>query len=579
MNSMCRLKITLTALLLMGLMTLAACKRETPHSDVEATADRISVSLSVDVPHYTPLRALQQNEIDENKITSLELLVFNKDGVMVDYARASELQETTTGHYSFSAQIRPHVEPCVIHFVANRNFGGTDRAQRLIGLKEGDVLLSDLVTMEQVIATKRIPMWARVAYDKIEAGQSLGTIALLRSMAKFTVTNSPDSKLSEVSYTLCNSYDCGSVAPFDASKLPSGGFAEAFTFTAIPTVPREHFASDLGWYSEDVSLYGFERHNKVANPISCLIVRAKYQGVFSYYKLDLVPSRDRLSRYDLLRNHWYKVTLHDALAPGAPTLEAALAGSAVNNLALSEELQVYPSYSDGKGRLEVESSNFMITDGSRNLTFNARYFAQGDTHPNNGKLYIVAVRNSTPHPAIADKDRVTISGNGQVTAQLNTAQPGTRLISDIIIGVKDDPDLMRIVRVEVREPYSYASFKANGIATQENSATTYVLNQQKANLRFEITLPEDFNVTRLPIKLRFFTEQFYPDAANTGNVGHFEFGRKGDRTCYTTIITSLPADRTLTCHFLSNRSDCAETIDVVSVEGLFYPQHITISTE
>ena len=44
---------------------------------------------------------------------------------------------------------------------------------------------------------------------------------------------------------------------------------------------------------------------------------------------------NRLERYDLIRNYWYKMTIQDALATGASTLDEALAGPAVNNLALS----------------------------------------------------------------------------------------------------------------------------------------------------------------------------------------------------------------------------------------------------
>ena len=430
-------------------------------------------------------------------------------------------------------------------------------------------------------------MWARCKYNEVQENSNLGEIKLLRSMAKFTL-ESHTTKLADVSYTLCNSYNCGTVAPFKRAALPD--LDEAFSVdNRVPTIPRESFLANgdagLGWYTGGTPVYGFERRNKVAKPISCLVIRAKYDGAtdYSYYKLDFVKSANRLERYDLLRNYWYKVTINDALAIGAPSLDEALAGPAVNNLALSEELQAYPSYSDGKGRLEVEASNYIITHGEQTLTFKANYYPEGSATAQNDKLQIVAVRNATDYNAIKGKGDVSIDNTtGQITATLQPALIETSRISDIIVGVTGDPDLMRIVRVEVRKPYNYELFQVNGQPAVGNAVTADV-HGQKGALSFVITLPEDFKAQQLPMRLRFFTEHFYPDVTTEdGSMGKFSFGLAKDganpvgRPCYTTIITKLPTDRTLRCTFLSNKSDCSETIEVVSVENLFDTQRVIV---
>ena len=406
----------------------------------------------------------------------------------------------------------------------------------------------------------------------------------MRSMVKFTLEKDTP-KLTDVYYTLCNSYDCGTVAPFKRIAMPDldGAFS---LVDRVPTIPRETFLpnGDLGWYISGEPVYGFERKNKMANPISCLVLRAKYNGATedSYYKIDFVKSDNRLERYDLLRNYWYRVVIKDALAAGAPTLEEAVAGPAVNNLALSEELQAYPSYSDGKGRLEVEASNFILIHGEGTLTFKANYYPEGSAIAQNDKLQIVAVRNDADLPAITDDSQVSITPAGVITATLQPAQPGVSRISDIIVGVTGDPDLMRIVRVEVRKPYSYELFQVNGQPAVSNAVTATVHKQQGA-LSFVITLPADFRIQQLPMRLRFFTEHFYPDATTEdGSMGKFSFGLAKDganpegRPCYTTIISTLPADRTLRCTFLSNKSACAETIQVVSLEHLFDTQNVIV---
>ena len=583
---MTRTKIFLYSLLLLAIMVLPACQQEQRTAPVGQDGERVSVSLSVDVPHYAPMRAMQEG-IDENKIDRLELLVFNEEGLMADYALAKDLTKQNDGKYTFTARLKPQSSPCVIHFVANRNYGGTDSGRQYLGRKESDVLLSDLVTMTEVSQKKSIPMWARYKYNEVQENSNLGEIQLLRSMAKFTL-DCHSGKLADVSYTLCNSYNCGTVAPFRRAALPD--LDEAFSVEdRVPTVPRETFLDNgdagLGWYASGASIYGFERRNKVAKPISCLVIRAKYDGAtdYSYYKLDFVKSANRLERYDLLRNYWYKVTINDALAAGAPSLDEALAGPAVNNLALSEELQAYPSYSDGKGRLEVEASNYIITHGEQTLTFKANYYPEGSATAQNDKLQIVAVRNATDYNAIKGKGDVSIDNTtGQITATLQPALIETSRISDIIVGVTGDPDLMRIVRVEVRKPYNYELFQVNGQPAVGNAVTANV-HGQKGKLSFVITLPEDFKAQQLPMRLRFFTEHFYPDVTTEdGSMGKFSFGLAKDgaspvgRPCYTTIISKLPTDRTLRCTFLSNKSTCAETIEVVSVENLFDTQRVIV---
>ena len=583
---MTRTKIFLYSLLLVAFMALSACQQEQRTAPVDQDGERVTVSLSVDVPHYAPMRAMQEG-IDENKIDRLELLVFNEEGLMADYALAKDLTKQNDGKYTFTARLKPQSAPCVIHFVANRNYGGSDSGRQYLGRKESDVLLSDLVTMIEVSQKKSIPMWARKSYSEVKENSNLGEIKLLRSMAKFTL-ESHTGKLTDVSYTLCNSYDCGTVAPFKRAALPD--LDEAFSIVdRVPTIPRETLLANgdagLGWYTDGAPVYGFERRNKAAKPISCLVIRAKYDGAtdYSYYKLDFVKSANRLERYDLLRNYWYKVTINDALATGAPSLDEALAGPAVNNLALSEELQAYPSYSDGKGRLEVEASNYILIHGEGTLTFKANYYPEGSATAQNDKLQIVAVRNETNYPAITDDSQVSITPAGVITATLQKSS-GERRISDIIVGVEGDEDLMRIVRVEVRDAYKYASFKVNDTPTVNNAVTVSVSPaQQGSTLTFEIVIPKDFSTYKLPMRLRFFTEHFYPDVTTEdGSMGKFSFGLAKDgaspvgRPCYTTIISKLPTDRTLRCTFLSNKSTCAETIEVVSVENLFDTQRVIV---
>lgn len=593
-----RVYITLGVLLTAVVAILTGCQRDRAELQGGMEGDRVPVSLSIDVPYNADLREAQDG-IDENKVSSLELLIFDKKGLMIDYARAIELRPVTTSggeaRYSFKALVKPQQEECVIHFVANRNYGGNDAAAHLIGRTESNVLFSQMVQMSEVITTKQIPMWARVTYPNIVANQRLGKIRLIRSMAKVTLALEGDavSKLQDVSYRLFNSYKEGSVAPFDATKLgTSNDYAAAFgNADQLPTVVTEQPWVSADRYASDKPIYLFERDNKslggasagVAQP-AFVIIQARYNGnaTPTYYKLEFVDSDNRILSYDILRNYHYQIIISDVLAGGYATEQEAIDGPALNNLAISEHLQPYPSFFDRNGRLEVARTNYLFTGEDQSFTFQANFYPDnGNTQTENGKLRVLGVRN--PNKAIAgSKDQITIDAEGKVTVPLNQPTSDGELVSDIILGVEGHPSLMRVIRVKVRKPYIYKEFSANGVKTnrQTHQAQITVPRQQQTPVKFKFTLPDDFDKRLLPIRLRFFTEHFYPDVQHTDpDMGRFSFGIKDGRSCYTIIVSRLEGDRTLECTFLSNKSACAETIEVVSVDNLFNTQKIQVTPQ
>ena len=67
----------------------------------------------------------------------------------------------------------------------------------------------------------------------------------------------------------------------------------------------------------------------------------------------------------------------------------------------------------------------------------------------------------------------------------------------MVVGVSDNEDLKRLVRVEVRRHYEYKSFKAND---QTNLSNVKVSKTQGASLKIEFVLPDEFNEALLPIQ-------------------------------------------------------------------------------
>lgn len=526
-------------------------------------SEKVTVRFGVDVPNFTTSRAVG---IDENKIETLELWVFDKDGHFLERAKAENIKSTDNKTYTYEAKMTPAPDGCIIHFVANKSLG--EDVTSLIGKNESDVLFSIDGTSDGNVMT----MWGRKKYDQeIKKDSDLGTVEVLRNMAKFrlVITGEATSKLTDVTYALYRTYDKGSIAPFDPTDLKDPFKLPSDNVVTTPTEPAgiKLINSDKWIEPKEGSYhYGYERKNADAKEISCLIVKGTYkgEGMLSpeecYYKIDFVNT-DKV-RYDILRNHFYKVTINDVRAKGYKSREEALKGLAANNLALSEEIQSFPTFSDGKGKLEVKGDKtfFAVVNGDNELKFHVDYysdFKNQSSKTENSKLTFKWEK----------KDDGSINGeptndNGEITVPLKQIPTnGGSLTSELIIGVKDNPELKRLVRIQVRPQFDLT------VTTEY----TTINNTQDTPLTLTLKIPEEFRKELLPITFRFYTENFYP----SGNQG-LSYGRKGDKTFYEVIVTSISDNRQLTYNFKSNKSNSAETIKVECVEGYFKDKNVQI---
>ena len=530
----------LTALLL-GACTM----RDTALSPQDS--EKVTVRFGVDVPNFTTSRAVG---IDENKINSLELWVFDKDGHFLERAKAENIQSSDNKTYSYEAKMTPAPEGCIIHFVANKSLGDDTKVLTLTGKNESDVLFSIDGTSDGKVMT----MWGRKEYKEVKKDTDLGEVQVLRNMAKFGLVVTTD-KLTDVTYALYRTYDKGSIAPFDPTdlkdpfKLPSDN---------VVTTPTELAGVNLinsdKWIEpkEGSYHYGYERKNADAKEISCLIVKATYEGAVCYYKIDFVNT-DKV-RYDILRNHFYKVTINDVRAKGYKSSEEALKGLAANNLALSEEIQSFPTFSDGAGTLVVKGDKtfFAFVDNREEFTFDVDYLK--NNQPDNDNITLKASGDAIIGTPTNNK--------GKITVKLNKI-PGNNgsLTSELIIGVNDNPELKRLVRIQVRPQFDLT-------VTPDNPT---VERKQDTSLSLKLTIPKEFRKELLPITFRFYTENFYP----SGNQG-LSYGRKDNKTFYSVVLTNIPKDRQLTYTFKSNKSASAESIKVECAEGYFKEKNVQI---
>lgn len=502
--------------------------------------DDARVSFTVDMPEFSTMRA-----VDENTINTLELWVFNENGLFLQ--RSVAQKEATTNR--FTVNINRSDKSRSIHFIANYTL---TNPENWIGKDEKEMLPALNVQGEE------IRMWAHKTYPAVTAGQDLGTIALLRNKVKFElVVNTP--KLAGATFALYQTWDKGTLSPFDPH---TGEFTEGTV-----TEPAGVAFTESSFVSPGTPLYGYERKN--ASPanrkISCLIVKARYNGSGqdSYYKIDFVRSADK-KRYDLIRNHLYKVKINEVWTEGYNTLEGALNGAAANNISLSEEVQLYPSFSDGKGRLEAEKTEFLFTNGEANASFQVDYYP--DQNSNVKANDRIVVNHSGNAISNAQVDAM-----GKVTMQLNT--PGFEALkSELVISVNDNPELKRLVKIHVRKKFDYREFSANSTQAVNHRVNVNVQAGQGESLKVDIKFPVEFHQAYLPIRIRFYTENFYPSKPE-GLI----FGIEGGKVFYECLFTHMPDSQSFSRSFKSNKVASAETISVKNLDGYFSDYEIVVN--
>lgn len=519
-------------------------------------SEKVTVRFGVDVPNFTTSRA---EGIDENKIETLELWVFDKDGHFLERAKAENVKasDNTNKIYTYEAKMTPAPDGCIIHFVANKSLGDDTKVLTLTGKNESDVLFS----IDGTSTNNLMTMWGRQVYGEVKKDMNLGEVQVLRNMAKFGLVVTTD-KLTDVTYALYRTYDKGSIAPFDPTDLKDPFKLPSDNVVTTPTEPAgiKLINSDKWIEPKEGSYhYGYERKNADAKEISCLIVKGTYQNEVCYYKIDFVNT-DKV-RYDILRNHFYKVTINDVRAKGYKSPEDALKGLAANNLALSEEIQSFPTFSDGAGTLVVKGDKtfFAVVDGKRELTFHVDFYPNNNTYTTDNSKLTFKWTNS---------ESGSISGeptndNGDIKVPLKEKPAnGGSLTSELIIGVNDNPELKRLVRIQVRPQFDLT-------VTPEY---TTINKTQDTPLTLTLKIAEEFRKELLPITFRFYTENFYP----SGNQG-FSYGRKGDKTFYEVIVTSISDNRQFTYYFKSNKSTSAEMMKIECVEGYFKEKNVQIT--
>lgn len=536
------MKPSVYTLLLLSLLLLGcAQQRQEPQADTAET----QVTFSAELPDYSILRSEE-----ESKISRLELWVFDKEGLFLQRAVANVI-DAGSGVYHFTATINKSSEERIIHFVANYQLTA-ELENQWKGRHEGGVIPALRMTESDLIA-----MWIRKEYTGIRENQDLGQLQLLRNKGKISLEIAT-AQLTDVSFLLFNNNSTGSIAPF------RGGVFDTDALTPVTT--EVNAGHESAFVSADQPIYAYEHSNQITtssvSSYPYMIIRCKFVGHealgYRYFKLDLVNTTT-LTRFDIKRNHWLKVKIkHVKDVPNVGHMSLAEARRALpdNNFALSEEMQQYPSFSDGEGVVQVDGTTHVVFNGTTSLKIQCQYFPdKANPSTNNSKL---KVERLTPSDGIITNADMANDGMLTVTIASGLNTTGRTLRSDVIVKVEGKPDLQRLIHIYVRDPYRYVSVKANGVTSAPtvgvDELECTVNKAQESTLDIELALPADLSTSLLPIFIRCYTENFYPVS------GGMALGFDAEKTFYVYQLSQIPGDRKISMRFKSNKAESAETI-------------------
>lgn len=462
------------------LLLLASCATE----EIEQIESRpiegsmVSLSFSVDAPNALEITKAIGN-VDKG-VESLYLYTFNSDGDFI-----SPVVKADDSGNGYTATISK--ETRTIHFVANDG--------SLEPSSESD--MASLATNQQIFWGKRtfdvIP--AKDLSNSKEASGS-NNVELLRNWAKITLSLSPDAavKLSDVSYMVYNESQLATIAYNEAGKLN----VPNQTFYAPVDEPASNVFQALG-----NSIYTFE-HNNQGNKGAFIIVKAKFEGKATYYKIDLAvkDENDQVTRvYDIVRNYAFNITIKSVSREGYTWKEVIDENNiADNNITASAIMEKYPNITYAGESLSVTKTTFVFTGSSNTLSMTATYNGTGQLSvvPDEGMSDVVNGK--------LDFSSNIPSGNQTITITANikpAPSSGEKVAYFYVVG----GNLQRKIKLVLRPPYNFISPRFEDVKDGAGTNEIAAGQQQDAYLKFSI--PEDIDESLFPMEYKIYTKKLY----------------------------------------------------------------------
>ncbi len=367
-------------------MTQACIKENFPTSPNDVTeGEEVTLSMSVSVPGMeVATRALGEYGYTDGSHPSLWVVVFDQQGYLVEYAKATE-QSLTGGSLNetkFSVKLHETPEPCIIHYLLNY----ADNLDLAYG-HESSLIGGLVVGPDKDVYWQRRVLQGGINDDPTYISNNFTRIPLVRNFAKITVTEEADNFTLSGFYVL-NRPKTGTVAPYSngafvnyqPTLVADQSLYDALTGAGyVGSEPDGlEFTNTAAPAADDFSMnptYLYENTAEDKNAVTTILIAGKFDSdsdktfddeTVTYYKADLVTN-DLVSggtEYaHILRNFHYELNITSVIASGKDIV-GAMNAAANNNLSGAVEIKDLTNVTNGTAGIYVSFTDTTLVSSA-----------------------------------------------------------------------------------------------------------------------------------------------------------------------------------------------------------------------
>ena len=599
-------KILYILFCLVPLLTMQSC---TEHLEENLTNERkLSTTISVIVPQL-PSAHSQTRAMDiQPDVNSLHVAVFDENGYLLEYVEATYkdkenniktgLAKENNTIYNYTVDLTPTDFKTTLHFIGNGptsiRFGTETEVMSKLYTENGQEAYWQRVVLNNGIKFEKNSNNQYVLDTNV--ANALKGIELIRNFAWINLTESANN-FEILSYCVVNTYDKGSVAPYNSAKFGFATFGSDQSYNEIvkgqyvenentytgqsyngfipadATLNKE-IPAESAWFkvngtdADNFAYFIYEREKGTSDP-PFILVKGKYADntESSYYKVDL---RDDDGSFPIIRNFRYTINLEKVEHAGHKTAQDAANSSGSGDVSTSWDTEKFTNISDNEARIFVSDTEITVTEQTNDLEILFKfliYDTSGTGITSNGS--VTATVDTKGDNVIKSINIVGTQGDEWYKVKISTFAPveGFPMSQDIIIkgtykgANNEDKSLQRKVTINLRTKYNMQLICDPTEITREMGTPFDVLiklpnpanmNQSVFPLEFQLEAENQSMTPNLGDDLPAITGK----SIVTGKEGKTTIGfiKQLEYSDYTELATDANGYKILPCHFKSNKN-------------------------